>query len=211
MKGALDRFNWIAPYYDRIARMVFGKAIFNSQISFAGWIPAGGRILVIGGGSGALLPHLLKSNPQCSICYVDASSQMLSLAEDRLSAEQRSGISFIHGTEQAIPEGVEFDVVITNFFLDLYPDHDAAVVSMKLFHRLRQGGVWLVSDFVDGGKWWQRFLLWTMYRFFTVTGTIAASRLPSWQHHLEAAGLLEAVSKSFYGGFITSVVYEKPG
>ncbi|HEX8039403.1 MAG TPA: class I SAM-dependent methyltransferase [Chryseosolibacter sp.] len=209
MKGALDRFNWIARHYDRIARVVFGKAIYNSQISFTARIPSGAKILIVGGGSGAILPRLMSTNPDCSICYVDASSEMLALAADRVSAEQKSGISFIHGTEHDIPEGIEFEAVITNFFLDLFPEEDVAFVCAKLFQRLRQGGLWLVSDFVDGGEWWQRCLLWTMYRFFTVTGTVAASRLPAWQHHLEAAGLLETASRSFYGGFIRSVVYEK--
>lgn len=210
MNGVLDRFNWIARYYDRLARMVFGHAIYDSQVAFLGWVPAGGRVLVAGGGSGALLPPLLAANPECSICYVDASSEMLSLAAGRVSADQMSGISFIHGTEKDIPEGIEFETVITNFFLDVFPEDDAARVSAKLSQRLRPGGLWLVSDFVDGGKWWQRCLLWTMYRFFSATGTVAASQLPSWQHHLEDAGLSEAISRPFYGGFIKSVVYRKP-
>lgn len=209
MSRDLDRFNWLARYYDSLTGIVFGKALHMSQVFFLRSVPQGCNLLIIGGGTGEVLTDLREVNPSCNIWYVEASSEMLSIAGKRISGEYRSRLSFIHGTERSIPEGIRFDAVMTNFFLDLYPDQQLSEIIEKIYHMLDKKGLWLVSDFVDGGKWWQRMLLWVMYRFFVITCDIKASGLPSWGIQMKSAGMKEITSKMFFGGFIKSVVYEK--
>ncbi len=209
MTEVLNRFNWIARHYDLMTRLVFGRAISNSQICFLPSIPRAARILIIGGGSGEILTTLMTSDPLCKIWYVEASSEMLTLAAERIPAGEKNRLIFIHGTESALPEGIEFDVIITNFFLDLFPGQEEAAICHLLSRKLRSRGVWLVTDFVDGGKWWHGFLLWTMYRFFANTCSIKAAKLPDWESHVIAAGMVIKACRSFYGGFIKSAFYQK--
>jgi tRNA (cmo5U34)-methyltransferase len=209
MNRDLDRFNWLARYYDSLAGIVFGKALHKSQIYFLRSVPEGCNLLILGGGAGKVLTALTEVNPSCNIWYVEASAEMLSMAGKGISGEFRNRVSFIHGTERSIPEGIKFDAVMTNFFLDLYPNQQLSEISDKIYNSLGKKGLWLVSDFVDGGKWWQRMLLWVMYRFFVITCDIKASGLPSWEIQLTSAGMKEITSELFFGGFIKSAVYEK--
>jgi ubiquinone/menaquinone biosynthesis C-methylase UbiE len=209
MSKDLDRFNRIAPYYDFLKRVVFGRAIADSQAAFLGNVRQGSKLLIIGGGSGEMLPVLKKivtASSGFAIWYVEASSEMITLAAKR---ESPANINFIHGTEEALPEKVMFDVVITNFFLDLFPYDKGTEICGKIGRRIYPGGLWLVSDFVNEGKWWQRALLWIMYRFFAITCKIEATGLPAWESQLLAVGMKDEIHKSFYGGFIKSALYEK--
>lgn len=208
MSDSLNHFNWIAPHYDAVSRLVFGRAIFNSQAWALNSIPGGSAVLVLGGGSGAILPLLNRMSPACRIWYVEASSEMLARARATVGDRAKDNITFIHGTEAAIPDR-QFDAIITNFLLDLYPDAEVQVICDILSPKLKTGGLWLASDFVDGGKWWHGVMLWLMYRFFILTCHIKASRLPGWERRILSAGMTEITSRMFYRGFIKSAVYSK--
>jgi tRNA (cmo5U34)-methyltransferase len=207
MSGDLNRFNWLARHYNFLARLVFGKAIWKSQAHFLTFIPPGTKLLIVGGGSGEILPYLWRINPGCSIWYVEASSEMLAMASKKVKPEVRNKVNFIHGTEAAIPEGIVFDVIITHFFLDLFPNEKGLALCRNLYRQLQPRGLWLISDFVNGGKWWQRLMLWMMYRFFVVTCKIEATSLPSWESQLRLAGMREKTFKLFFRGFIKSAIY----
>lgn len=209
MTSTLNGFNRIARYYDSLSKLVFGKAILNSQVAFLNFIPPGSSVLILGGGSGAMLPSLLRRNRTGYVLYVEASSEMLKLAEKNVPENLRSQVAFLHGTHHSLPEGVVFDVIITNFFLDLFPDEEAREICQQLSSRLRQHGLWLISDFVRGGKWWHGVMLWIMYRFFRYTSGVTASRLCSWERHLLTAGMRATASESFFRGFIKSGSYIK--
>lgn len=207
MSAALNTFDRIASLYDLLARIVFGGAIHRSQLHFLGAVGPGASVLILGGGSGALLRDLLTVNPTCRVCYIEASSAMLDLAARKVSDQFRGNVSFIHGTEDSVPGGTVFDAIITNFFLDLFNEEALAALGKKLDVRLRGDGLWLVSDFVDGKKRWQRLMLWIMYRFFAFTCNIGTSSLPAWEKQLEAAGMKEKAFATFFDGFIKSAVY----
>ncbi|MDQ2657848.1 MAG: class I SAM-dependent methyltransferase [Bacteroidota bacterium] len=205
----LNGFDRLARFYDPLKRVIFGKSIDDAQRCFLNMLPVEGNILVLGGGSGNILVALLEMRPGCSIWYIDASSEMILRAAALVSDDFRHKVSFIHGTEEAIPQDVGFDGVITNFFLDLFPDHSLAAICQTIERRLKSGATWLISDFVDGRKWWQRVLLRLMYRFFVITCDIEARRLPNWEDHIRKAGMEANGSRFFYNGFIKSCVYRK--
>src|SRR5690606_29926388 len=121
-----------------------------------------------------------------------------------------SQVVFIHGTEDAIPREMSFDVVITHYFLDLFPDERLREVCRTLDASLKAGGTWLVCDFVDTGKPWHRFLLAVMYAFFRVTAGVVARRLPAWQTSLPKS-LRRIDCVTFSNDFISSCVYRKTG
>lgn len=207
MRWRVNGFNAIARRYDFFKRLVFGNSIYQSEACFLDWIPRGGKILIVGGGTGEILSALAKASPDSHICFVEASSEMLKIAKQRLPETSARNVQFIHGTECDVPVGMSFDAVITAFFLDLFPDAKVRDICGLISGKIKSDGLWLVSDFVFNGKFWQRILLWTMYRFFRLTCGILATRLPAWDHHITGVGMEEISSRSFYRAFIRSAVY----
>lgn len=202
----LDGFNKIASVYDVLAQFVYGKSIRKAQTYYLSLIKNSRRILVLGGGSGWIVEEMCKQTA-AEITYIEASSTMIALTKQRNIPISRT--KFIHGTEYQIPEGILFDAVITNFYLDVFREEKQQEVIKKIQDALSTNGLWLVSDFVDSGKVWHRFLLITMHQFFRRFGKIEARTLADWEAALRKNGLTQTQSKSFYNGFIKSAVFVK--
>ncbi|HMG89278.1 MAG TPA: methyltransferase domain-containing protein [Chryseolinea sp.] len=201
-------FDWIAPYYDSLARLVFGDSIRRCQIEYLDEIPPGSKVLILCGGTGWLLAEIMKANPTCTVWYVESSIKMLEIAKARFSDLSNAEILFIHGTEKNLQQynDTYFDAVITNFYFDVFTSSSLDEAMTYIQKCVYPGSKLLVSDFVDR-SWWQRFLLFLMYRFFRWTCAIEARNLPDWQRQLERAGFTQRSTTSFYGGFIKTSVH----
>ncbi len=205
MNRGLNRFNWIAPYYDSLAKLIFGKSIFKAQTCHLKSIPAHARVLVLGGGSGKWLNELLQTNHTCKIWYVEASSAMLERAKANIA--NASQVSFIHGTERNLPE-LQFDVVITHFFLDLFNN-----LQLDSLIHLVEGNstvslLWIVSDF-EKSRWWHKMLLKLMFLFFNISGTMENRKLPDWNAILKSHQFTISETKALCGDFIQCRLYTK--
>lgn len=199
----LNGFNAIAPYYDQLASFIFGKSIANAQTHFLKLVPANAKVLVLGGGTGWWLKHLQQDNPHCEIWFIDASSEMLSGAVKNSVGT----LTPIHGTDENIPS-IQFDVVITYFFLDMFEGEEIKRVISRIKAALKPEGIWLISDFVNT-KFWHRIVLLLMYRFFKFTCGIHSSKLVDWEKNVEDMKLTCADQVFFYGKFIASCVYRQ--
>ena len=118
-------FDFLAPVYDWIARLVFGKAITDSQTFFLNRIPQQADVLILGGGTGWLLEKISEQNKSCRIVYVDLSQQMIEKSKLRTTKDE---VSFVQGTISDVPMDAKFDVVITNFYLDLFSDRKLELI-----------------------------------------------------------------------------------
>jgi ubiquinone/menaquinone biosynthesis C-methylase UbiE len=201
----MNNFDSVAPYYDRLSRLVFGKAIQRAQIAYLPDITPGANVLLLGGGTGWLLYELRALNPTARIWYIDASAKMIELSRE-MNRKTAHNIVFIHGTEDSIPPGTSFDAVITNFYLDLFQHDSCADAIRKIRSAIRPNGLWLVSDFLNT-TWWHGVMLGVMYRFFKLTSDIEGSKLPEWKNLLQENALTEIKSREFFGGFIRSAVF----
>jgi tRNA (cmo5U34)-methyltransferase len=195
-------FDKIAPLYDKLARLVYGRAIVDAQVCFLDRIPCGADILIVGGGTGWLLTEIQKGQPDCTVCYVEASSEMILRARARKSTLP---VHFISGTHRDIPVK-KYDVIVTNFFLDVFSDDELKEVLDLLKNRIQPHGLWFVSDFVDGSGW-QKALLTIMYAFFKIVSGLGVNKLPAWKKSLSASGLKPIARLFFWRGFIESLVY----
>lgn len=205
-QGTLDGFNKIAPVYDALARLIYGRSIVKAQTHYLPLLNNSKRILVLGGGSGWILEELFKYTA-AEITYVEASSAMIDLTKQRNIPITQ--VSFIHGTEDQIPEGDFFDAVITNFYLDLFSEEKQLEVIRRVLETLPKNGLWLASDFVNTRKPWHRFLLVVMHQFFIRLCKIEAHELVDWKSTLCKSGLKQMQEESFYNGFIKSTVFVK--
>lgn len=206
---ARNDFNAIAPYYDTLKRMVFGKTIAQSQLCFLGRIRCGGKVLIIGGGSGEILIPIIEKFPACNIWYIEASSRMIELAKRRLEGREAK-VNFIEGSLDSLSPHIRFDAVITNFFLDMFPDEKVKRIGSMVANWLCQDGVWIVTDFVDSRKWRYQILLKIMYIFFRISCGIEAGKLPSWETEVGRNGFDARASQTFFGGFIKASLWVKP-
>lgn len=202
MSHALNTFDRIAPFYDWLGSMVFAGSLHRSQLSFLHELRGSRSILILGGGTGRILLPLLDAAPEAAIVFIDASAQMIKQAKGRVPAASR--VSFVHGTEEDIPQQ-RFDAVITNFYFDLFPDAVLPDVLARIKARLTDHALWLSTDFI-AGKRWHQFALHAMYLFFRRIGSVQNAKLPDWVAALDQAGYMVKSARYFFAGFILSTV-----
>lgn len=202
---SIDGFDLLAPLYDPLARLIFGKSIRNSQFCFIATLPANSKVLILGGGTGWLLTELVRQKPDCEVWYVESSSKMIASAQRLISG---TNLHFIQGTVEDMPAAA-YDVVITNFYLDLFSFSTLQKIIPLIYSASKSSVIWLATDFVDRGKTWQHVLLGVMYLFFRVVCRIESTQLANWQGALSDGGFQKDKSKSFYRGFIESTVWSQ--
>lgn len=207
MKGGLNGFDHIAGLYDTLARIVFGRHIVRSQRYFLEDIADGSKVLLLGGGTGWLLAELLSHRPNVEVWYIEASERMIALSREKIKDE--GNVHFIHGTEQNIPSEISVDIVITNFYLDLFSNEALKKTLPEITARMKEDARWIATDFVYRDKWWQTALLQIMYWFFRKVGALESSRLPAWEQALQQAGWRVMKEKMFFRGFIKTAVHQR--
>lgn len=211
-------FQRIAPIYDLLAKLIFGNAIDQAQKQYFSLLPEKSTILFIGGGSGRVLTELIKIVQPERITYVEASSNMLKQAQQRLLSLQKYKaydieMTFIHGTEHDIPTLNQYDVLMTFFLFDIYPTQEAKKLAQKLSQHLKPSGIWLFADFCETGTGfklhWKKVLLKLMYKFFSLVSNVQNQSLPDYQAIFKETHYFPVEERYFYHNFIISTIYRK--
>lgn len=208
-QNAGGNFNAVAPIYDFLALLVFGRKLQQAQLTWLNRIPTGGTVLLVGGGTGWLLQQLLTRCLPKRVVYLETSSQMLARASQRLLRQSVIGtVEFRLGDETSLTDQEPFDVILTPFVLDLFPESFLQKSFVpRLYSVLKPGGLWLVTDFVPTTIGWQRALLWTMIRFFRLTAGIQIQQLVNWQQVLATASLTVREQRSHLKGMVAADVW----
>ncbi|NEM98028.1 class I SAM-dependent methyltransferase [Pontibacter burrus] len=201
-------FDRVAAFYDPLARLVFGSALQDAQRCLLPYIPAGASVLIIGGGSGWILKEVLQQTSPKHILYLEASDKMLQKA--RQLNYSATIVDFRHGTDADLQPHEQFDLVITPFLLDLFPEQRLTQLMQQLYYSLAPGGLWLFADFwpvQQKPPFWQKLLAKSMYLFFGVLSDVQAKQLPNYGMHFINLGFQEKYSQSFYNGFVQAKVF----
>jgi ubiquinone/menaquinone biosynthesis C-methylase UbiE len=205
MAANYDNSAW---FYDRLSRLVYGRALVNSQVYLLNFVPANSSILIAGGGTGWILDELTKIHPTgLHITYVEISANMLALSQKRTTGQNE--VIFINDAVENVKFTAGFDVVITPFLFDNFVDETMDSVFNQLHNLLKPDGLWLNADFQLTGRWWQNVLLKSMFIFFRLLCGIEASRLPAIEKRFKASGYDVIEDKTFFGDFITTRAYRK--
>ncbi len=205
-----NNYNSIANIYDALSRLIFQKSIVNAQIFLLQHIPANSKVLIVGGGTGWVLEELSKiHNKGIEIIYVEKSSKMISLSKQKNI--KNNIVEFINnGVEEFSPEK-KFDIIFTAFLFDNFLPAKIEMVFSKLDQLLEPNGLWLYADFKNdktNSKWWQKFLLRTMYFFFKITCNIETQQLIDMTKYF-SSGYAKISENYFYSNFIKAIVYKK--
>lgn len=202
-------FDNVAPYYDTLVRLIFGKAVHKAQTCFLDQIPDQATVLILGGGTGWVLREVLQRKPGVQIDYVDASAAMVHLARKRGTTQTSAAqVRFICGTEADLPPEAKYDAILTFFVLDVQPNDAALCATTKtLYQHLKKPGLWLFADFRPQKIWWHTGMVRLMFLFFRLTANFTHDRLPAYDQAFAQLGLCQKQSALFYGRLIGSAVY----
>jgi SAM-dependent methyltransferase len=140
------------------------------------------------------------------ITYVEIAPKMMALSKKRNTG--RNEVVFINDAVENVVLRTNFDVVITPFLFDNFTAQTMLNVFEHIHTSLKPGGLWLNCDFQLSGKWWQGFLLKTMFLFFKIICRIEASRLPDIEKQFDAHHYNPMAAKTFFGDFILAKVYK---
>ncbi|MEP2669994.1 MAG: methyltransferase domain-containing protein [Cyclobacteriaceae bacterium] len=201
----LNRFDRVVPFYDALANFVFGRSLKQSRECNLEEVAQHADVLVLGGGTGKWLNKLLDGNKDCRVWYVEASGKMMNEARKNLKGKDQ--VVFIHGTQETVYIQ-KFDVVITHFFVDMFTDMELRVLADKISGDLKDGGKWIVADFVNE-KIWHWIFLKGMYLFFNIMGVLDLGFLSDWEQIIKEKGFKSSSVCSFYSGFIRSIAFVK--
>lgn len=155
-----DTYGFLAPIYQPISRVVFGKDLIYANQAFLEE-SRGKKLLIIGGGDGIAYRDLGK-NIQGE--YWDSSPKMAEIAQKNLYA---SGLKVNAGIWSGIGK---FDRILLPFILDTLSDAEIKNLLSQVKSSLSDQGQVLVSDFFEpvsfGQKLIQKAMIW-FFRSFT--------------------------------------------
>jgi len=204
-------FDRVAAFYDPLSRLVFGPALQQAQARALQGLPEGHPyVLIIGGGSGGVLPELLRQRPNARVLYVEASPLMLVKARETLlrhAPAHATQVEFRLGTQDSLQPEESFDAIVTFFFLDLFAPTPLRAILARLAAARRPRAPWLLADFRPPRHLWQRILLASMYGFFRLTTGISAGQLPDLHAELGQLGLQPRQQDFFYRGMVEATVF----
>jgi ubiquinone/menaquinone biosynthesis C-methylase UbiE len=197
-----------ASFYDKLSRLVFGKALVNAQTWLLPLIPENAKVLIVGGGTGWILEEITKLHPGgLSITYIEISAKMMALSRKRNTGANQ--VEFINKAVEDAGLTADFDVVITPFLFDNFTEDILIGVFQHIHKTLKPGGLWLNTDFQLTGKWWQYLMLKSMLLFFKVLCGVPAWRLPDVGKQFGKFGYDVTEEKRFFGDFVVTRAYRQ--
>lgn len=184
-----NNFDLLAPVYDELAAVAFGKAARLAQTQLLAQLRDAQRALVLGGGTGWFLLELLRETAVQSVLYVEKSGNMLARSRALIAREAPAWLSRVEfrlGTDESLSAADgPFDLVVTNFFLGQFNDASCSKLIERLAAQLDEQGRWLFVDLHTPELGWERIaaklLYKAVYTFAAVTSQVEARRPPHYQ------------------------------
>lgn len=198
-------FDNISPVYDLLTFVIFGRQIQKANTLYAGLPAAGDRVLVIGGGTGMVLPHFAKG---VDVIYVEPSGPMLSKARKRSTA---AAVTYIQSRFEDYTDSVPFDWIQCPFYLDLYPDNELISILDRMQTLSHNKTVWWISDFrpVTSLSLFHKTLLAAIKIFFRVSIGLPFRPLAHIDDRVRSKGWQLKTVSYFYGKMIFSGLYRR--
>jgi ubiquinone/menaquinone biosynthesis C-methylase UbiE len=206
-------FDRLAPHYRWMEFVLAGEKLQRCRVAWLDEIRDCRDVLIAGVGPGRFLKACARALPGARIVCLDASQAMLERAETawRKAGGKPGQASFIHA---ALPEwqppGAAFDLIVTHFFLDCFPEPMLSRVIAGLALGAKPHARWLISDFQippsGPGRLRARAVLAIAYTFFKLATRLPATRLIAPHALLEGHGFRLMHRRTFDYGLLYSEV-----
>ncbi|MEM8901693.1 MAG: class I SAM-dependent methyltransferase [Bacteroidota bacterium] len=209
-------FDHIAFIYDWLAKLVYGEGILRAATLGFDEVRQEDRMLILGGGTGKILTFLADGYFPKEIVYIEPSAKMMAKAQKvwaSLDVPSTVSIKWILGTDRYLEGKQEYEILLTPFVLDLFPEAELRKIFLRLHKSLKQGGSWLYADFFlknDNYHFLRKGLLGFMYLFFKLICGVENDKLPETDKLFEKYGYIKRRRKEFSSAMIEGIVYQKP-
>lgn len=210
----IAQFNGLARHYDWMEAVLAGRKLERCRNAFLEHLPPPQNVLLVGEGHGKFLVEMARRFPGATITCLDASSDMLAVARQRLETQGLSAekVAFVSADLLTV-KLADHDLIATHFFLDCLTPAQLAAAVGKLAESLRPGGRWLVSDFQIPTGGWKRtraeIIHWMMYRFFRLATRLPATEITKPAPQLERSGLVCEGRAEFDWGLLYAELWRK--
>jgi tRNA (cmo5U34)-methyltransferase len=210
-------FDRVAPHFKRLEKIVFNNQMQQCRTAHLAALPGLKKVALVGEGDGEFLIELLKHCDCEQIHYIDSSQTMMELARKRLqeySSEALNRVEFFQRDllTESMP-GQGYDLVVTNFFLDVFNEQSLIESISKVADSCQGGAIWLYADFqISGSKLQQiRAIMWLnlMYLFFRIVARIQTRALLDPSAILEKKGFQLKAMSEFGRGLMRSEIRQR--
>jgi ubiquinone/menaquinone biosynthesis C-methylase UbiE len=206
-----NNYDPVARYYDFLSWLVFGQTEINAQMELLGYVALGGRMLIVGGGTGWILEKIAAIQPSgLRVTYVESSARMMERSRKRNCGQ--NSVEFVLLPIEEFVAAAPYDCILTGFVFDNFSADKARAVVRQLDGMLSEGGYWLFADFyLSKGKrkLWKAVLLKAMYIAARIICKVEASKLPDMEVIFGESGYMPVYTSFHYSKFIKSVAYRK--
>ncbi len=185
---------------------MYGTTLEIAKISLFCKIPTHANVLFIGGGTGTSLKTLVLLQPNVQVDYVEVSEQMSMRAKAQMNFAD--GINFINLPIEKF-KGEKYDVIITEFFFDLFTKDKIKQLMPHIMLKLNIDGCWIDTDFRPTTKLAQRVILKMMYLFFNLTVGLKTLSLVDVQKLYPTNSFTLTIEKKYKKGFVTSRLFTR--
>lgn len=213
----MNGYTLLAPIYQFLSKLVFGNLLLKAQLHFLKQEELKStnhfnNILIIGGGNGELLAEVLSEFPSCTICYVESSAKMNSLAKKRIPLADKNRVEFFEIDVFHWKNEQHFDAVLLPFFLDLFDLEKQHSLLRRVHHWLAPSGKLIVTDFNNSEHRFQKLLIGFMYFVFNALNAAETKKLPDFNSLLNSTDWKVKrevfFGKVFYKNLVVSLLIE---
>ena len=186
-----NNYSWVAQLYDFLAHVYSMGQITACKRSQLDVIEPGATILYAG--AGGAIDAVMAAKAGARVTIVDLSQGMIDVARERL---KKNGVD--DRVEVICGDMLDhlrtYDIVVSNFFLNVFDVHGMRTMLHHLMQRVRPGGKLLISDFRPvQGSWpvrlFQRFYYGLAMWAFVLTAKNAIHPIYDYRPLLEESGL----------------------
>lgn len=141
-----DKYKLVGPIYDWLSAVYSGKSIHHCKVAMLDRLKPGDKVLFAGVGHGMDAVHAAKLGAEVTV--VDLSETMLKKFQANLDKE---GITIkirqLHSDIMKVEEVEKYDMVVANFFLNVFKEDMMVSVLEHLIRLGKPGAHVVVGDF----------------------------------------------------------------
>jgi ubiquinone/menaquinone biosynthesis C-methylase UbiE len=209
-------FDVLAPHYRWMEAVSAGGLLQRCRTRWLAEARHSRHALLAGEGNGRMLEACAVALPACQFTVLDRSEAMLARAKKRW--ERSGGHQPVVFQRADLREwranGLEFDLIVTNFFLDCFNPGELSRVIANISAAASPRSQWLVADFSVPASGWKRLraqaVLALAYAFFRTATDITANRIVSPDAHLGAAGFVMQQREFSNHGLLHADLWARP-
>ena len=214
-------FDSLAPHYRLMERLLAGNKLQRARLRWLNHIGKPKNILLVGEGHGRFLNECLDHFPDAAITVVDASAGMLmeALKACPSAMGRKHPVQFVHASLPSWPPpSREFDLIVTNFFFDCFPEDEIASIVESLAMAATPNACWLVAEFAIPPRGWMKIraqlILAMAYAFFRRATKLSSRAIPRYDLAFKKTGFHLGQIDHFEWGLIKAELWsnsEHPG